>query len=181
MDTRHVIPLRTPPPPLPGPRIGAVRYLNTKPLVHGLAAAGVSVRYDLPSRLADQLAVGLLDVALIPIVEVFRHADYRIVSDACIGCRGPVMSVKVFFRTPPARVGSLAVDEGSRTSATLARILLAERYGIRPEIEVLPIGQMVVSAGDDHLAVSVPGALGVRLRTAASAGSCASTRRVIRR
>jgi chorismate dehydratase len=120
-------------------RIGAVRYLNTKPLVHGLAAAGFDVRYDLPSRLADQLVAGRLDVALIPVVELFRHADHRIVSDACIGCRGPVMSVKLFFRTPPSQVATLAVDEGSRTSAALARILLAERHGVRPAIEPLPI------------------------------------------
>jgi len=129
----------TPHPPFPPPRIGAVSYLNTKPLVHGLAARAVGVRYDLPSRLADQLAAGQLDVALIPVVETFRQADYRIVSDACIGCRGPVMSVKVFFRTPPDRVTSLAIDEGSRTSAALARILLAERFGVRPRIEPLPI------------------------------------------
>ncbi|RLS45316.1 MAG: hypothetical protein DWH83_00715 [Planctomycetota bacterium] len=120
-------------------RIGAVQYLNTKPLVHGLAAAGVDVAYDLPSRLADRLAAGLLDVALIPSIEVMR-GGYRIVSDACIGCCGPVMSVKLFFRTAPARVTTLAVDEGSRTSATLARILLASRHGVRPRIEVLPIG-----------------------------------------
>ena len=120
-------------------RIGAVRYLNTKPLVHGLAAAGLDVRYDLPSRLADQLAAGLLDVALIPVVELFRDPGYRIVSDACIACRGPVMSVKLFFRTPPARVASLAIDEGSRTSAALAQILLAERHGVRPALEPLPI------------------------------------------
>ena len=73
-------------------RIGAVQYLNTKPLVHGLAAAGVDVAYDLPSRLADRLAAGLLDVALIPSIEVMR-GGYRIVSDACIGCCGPVMCV----------------------------------------------------------------------------------------
>lgn len=119
-------------------RIGAVQYLNTKPLVHGLADAGALV-YDLPSRLADGLAAGRLDVALIPSVEALR-GGYRIVSDACIGCRGPVMSVKVFFRTPPDRVATLAVDEGSRTSAALARVLLAERHGIRPELERLPIG-----------------------------------------
>ena len=129
----------SPKPPFPPSRIGAVRYLNTKPLVPGLAARGVDVRYDLPSRLADQIAVGQLDVALIPVIETFRQADYRIVSDACIGCRGPVMSVKVFFRTPPDRVTSLAIDEGSRTSAALARILLAERFGVRPRIEPLPI------------------------------------------
>jgi len=122
------------------PRIGAVQYLNTKPLVHGLAGRGMQVVYDLPSRLADRLARRELDVALIPSIEVFRGDCYRIVSDACIGCHGPVMSVKLFFRTPPARVARLAVDEGSRTSATLARILLAERFNTFPEIEVLPIG-----------------------------------------
>ncbi|MBU6309192.1 MAG: menaquinone biosynthesis protein [Planctomycetes bacterium] len=120
-------------------RVGAVQYLNTKPLVHGLAAAGVEVVYDLPSRLADRLADRRLDVALIPSVELFR-GGHRIVSDACIGCRGPVMSVKLFFRTLPSRVVSLAVDEGSRTSAALARILLAERHGVSPRIEPLPIG-----------------------------------------
>ena len=126
--------------PLRTPRVGAVQYLNTKPLVHGLAGHGLHVVYDLPSRLADRLARRELDVALIPSIEVFRGDGYRVVSDACIGCRGPVMSVKLFFRTPPERVVRLAVDEGSRTSATLARILLAERFGVRPEIELLPIG-----------------------------------------
>jgi chorismate dehydratase len=121
-------------------RVGAVQYLNTKPLVHGLAALGLDVSFDLPSRLADRLASGQLDVALIPSIELFRGAGYRVVSDACIGCRGPVMSVRLFFRTQPGRVARLAVDEGSRTSATLARILLAERFGIHPAIEPLPIG-----------------------------------------
>ena len=121
-------------------RVGAVQYLNTKPLVHGLASLGLDVSFDLPSRLADRLAMGQLDVALIPSIELFRGAGYRVVSDACIGCRGPVMSVRLFFRTQPGRVARLAVDEGSRTSATLARVLLAERFGIHPASEPLPIG-----------------------------------------
>jgi chorismate dehydratase len=125
---------------VPGSRIGAVQYLNTRPLVHGLAARGVDVVFDLPSRLADHLATGRLDVALIPSIELFRGSGYTVVSDACIGCRGPVMSVKLFFRTRPERVTRLAVDEGSRTSGALARILLAERHGVTPEIESLPIG-----------------------------------------
>jgi chorismate dehydratase len=132
----------------PSLRVGAVQYLNTKPLVHGLASAGIDVAYDLPSRLADRLAAGRLDVALIPSIEVFR-GGHRIVSNACIGCRGPVMSVKLFFRTLPSRVTTLAVDEGSRTSATLARILLAERHGIRPNVEVLPIGAGLADTAAD--------------------------------
>ncbi|RLS78004.1 MAG: hypothetical protein DWI03_05100 [Planctomycetota bacterium] len=122
------------------PRVGAVQYLNTRPLVHGLASADIDLRFDLPSRLADRLAARDLDVALIPSIELFRGAGYRVVSDACIGCRGPVMSVKLFFRTAPGRVATLAVDEGSRTSAALARILLAERHGVHPQLELLPIG-----------------------------------------
>lgn len=132
-----------------GCRIGAVQYLNTRPLVYGLAGRGFDVVYDLPSRLADRLSSGLLDVALIPSIELFRGSGYRVVSDACIGCRGAVMSVKLFFRTRPERVARLAVDEGSRTSATLARILLAECHGATPEIELLPIGAGLADTSAD--------------------------------
>ncbi|MAT10717.1 MAG: hypothetical protein CMM02_06885, partial [Rhodopirellula sp.] len=71
-------------------RIGAVSYLNTKPLVYGLAQRlpNSEIVFDLPSRLADGLACGDLDVALIPTVEYFLDPDYKIVSDACIACRG---------------------------------------------------------------------------------------------
>src|SRR6478672_9408004 len=123
-------------------RIGAVNYLNSKPLVYGLEALAPEVRlsFDLPSRLADSLAAGRLDVALIPSVEFFRSPGYAVVSDACVACRGPVLSVKLHFRVPPADVRSIALDEGSRTSAALARILLAELYDVRPRLEPLPIG-----------------------------------------
>jgi chorismate dehydratase len=123
-------------------RIGAVNYLNSKPLVYGLESLAPQVRvtYDLPSRLADSLVAGRLDVALVPSVEFFRTADSTIVSDACVACRGPVLSVKLHFRVPPGEVRRVALDEGSRTSAALTRILLAELYGVKPNWEPLPIG-----------------------------------------
>ena len=133
-DARRALPQR------PSLRVGAVQYLNTKPLIHGLANRELELSFDLPSRLADRIAQGNLDVALIPSVELFRQPNHRIVSEACIACRGPVMSVKLLFRTAPNRVKSLAMDEGSRTSAALAQILLSERFGIRPRTELLPIG-----------------------------------------
>ncbi len=132
-------------------RIGAVNYLNTKPLVCGLAelAPQADVLFDLPSRLADGLAAGRYDVALIPSIEFFQNPAYIIVSDACIGCRGPVLSVKLFFRVPPEQVRTLALDEGSRTSAALARILLAERFGLHPELRPLPIGDSLAQTDAD--------------------------------
>ncbi len=123
-------------------RIGAVNYLNSKPLVYDLEQLAPCARvfYDLPSRLADSLAAGRLDVALIPSVEWFRGPDFKIVSDACVACRGPVLSVKLHFRVPPAEVSRVALDEGSRTSAALTQILLAELCNVHPEWEPLPIG-----------------------------------------
>jgi chorismate dehydratase len=123
-------------------RIGAVNYLNSKPLVYGLERNLGEVRllFDLPSRLADSLAEGRLDVALIPCVEYFRTPGYSIVSDACVACTGPVKSVKLHFRVPPADVSRVALDEGSRTSAALTKILLAEVCGAHPHWEPLPIG-----------------------------------------
>ncbi len=123
-------------------RIGAVNYLNSKPLVYGLDALAPQTRvtYDLPSRLADSLVAERLDVALVPSVEFFRTPGSSMVSDACVACRGPVLSVKLHFRVPPADVRRVALDEGSRTSAALTRILLAEMYGVQPKWEPLPIG-----------------------------------------
>jgi chorismate dehydratase len=123
-------------------KIGAVNYLNTKPLVYRLdeLAPKAKVLLDLPSRLADSLAAGRLDVALIPSVELFHNPSYAVISNACIGCRGPVLSVKMFSRVPACEIRTLALDEGSRTSVALVQILLQERFGVRPELRALPIG-----------------------------------------
>jgi chorismate dehydratase len=123
-------------------RIGAVSYLNTKPLVYGLAdrLPQDELTFDHPSRLADSLSEASLDVALVPSIELAEHPEWEIVSDACIGCEGPVLSVKVMFRVPPAEVRSLALDEGSRTSAVLAQILLSKLHGVEPELSNLPLG-----------------------------------------
>ncbi len=132
-------------------RIGAVKYLNTKPLVYQLDdhADRIQLSFDLPSRLADQLADNQLDVALIPAIEYFRQSEYQIVSDACIACRGPVLSVKLFSRRPPPDIKTLALDEGSRTSAAMVQVLLAEEFGIRPQLTSLPIGAELDQAKTD--------------------------------
>jgi chorismate dehydratase len=121
--------------------IGAVSYLNTKPLIYGLdrLAPEAELVLDYPSRLADDLARGRLDVALIPSIEYFQDPAYTVVSDACIACRGPVLSVKLFGRKPVEQIRSLALDAGSRTSCALVRILLAQQYGLSPELEPLPV------------------------------------------
>ena len=136
-------------------RIGAVSYLNTKPLIYGLRKRlpHAELYLDLPSRLADQLAAGHLDVALIPSVEFLRGTELSIVSDACIACRGEVRSVQLLFNCEPSQVRTLALDEGSRTSAALAQVLLDQKYGIRPQLSTLSIDDDYSKRTEDALLI----------------------------
>jgi chorismate dehydratase len=122
-------------------RIGAVNYLNTKPLICDLErlAPRAELLLDVPSRLAELLADGRLDVALIPVIEYFRAGCYSIVPDIAIASRGPVLSVTLFSRMPWTEIRRVALDAGSRTSAALTQILLARRYGVSAEIVSLPL------------------------------------------
>jgi chorismate dehydratase len=135
-------------------RIGAVNYLNSKPLIEGLPqflSPFADLRLDYPSRLADDLAAGRLDVALIPSIEYFRGQHYEVISDACVAAHGPVLSVKLYSRVPWGQVSSLALDEGSRTSATLARVLLAERHGVFPKLMPLPLDHRTQDSDADAI------------------------------
>ena len=132
-------------------RIGAVQYLNSRPLIECLPALfpHARIEVDVPSRLADGLAEGRFDVALVPSIEAFRLTGATIVADACVACDGPVRSVKLLGRVPPEAITTLAVDEGSRTSAALARILLKEQHALQPQLQPLPIGASVEDSSAD--------------------------------
>src|SRR5260370_28567637 len=122
-------------------RIGAVHYLNTKPLIYDLEklAPEAELVLDVPSRLADWLAEGRLDVALITVIEYFRSGRYSIVPNIAIASRGPVLRVTLFSRVAWSGIRRVALDEGSRTSAALAQILLRRRHGLNPEVVPLPL------------------------------------------
>ncbi|MDB5311533.1 MAG: hypothetical protein JWO38_5735 [Gemmataceae bacterium] len=148
-------------------RVGAVNYLNTKPLIERLTefAPTVALSLALPSRLADQLAAGELDVGLIPVVEYFRGANYSFVPGVAIASRGPVLSVTLFSRVPWGQIRSVALDEGSRTSAALTQILLRKRYAVHPTFTPLPIDtpaddlatDAVLLIGDRAMRACLPG------------------------
>jgi chorismate dehydratase len=148
-------------------RIGAVNYLNTKPLIHDLEqlAPAAQLVLDYPSRLADRLEAGGLDVALIPVIEYFRAGVYRLLPDIAIASAGPVLSVTLFSRAPWRDIRRVALDEGSRTSAALAQVLLRKRYQVQPEIIPLPLDRAaedvdadaVLLIGDRAMHACLPG------------------------
>jgi len=148
-------------------RIGAVAYLNTKPLIYDLEqlAPDADLVLEVPSRLADLLGEGKLDVALIPVIEYLRAGCYSIVPNIAIASQGPVLSVTLFSRVPWSSIRSVALDEGSRTSAALTQILLRKRYGIQPRLVPLPLDQAaenveadaVLLIGDRAMRACLPG------------------------
>ena len=148
-------------------RVGAVNYLNSRPLIERLAdfAPQIDLSLDLPSRLADQMARNELDVGLIPVIEFFRGDGYTFIPGIAIASRGPVLSVTLFSRVPWPEIRSVALDEGSRTSAALAQILLRKKYGANAEIRPLPINaaaeevstDAVLLIGDRAMRACLPG------------------------
>jgi chorismate dehydratase len=117
-------------------RLGAVGYLNARPLVYGLdASPRFDLRYDVPSECARLLHEGAIDVGLIPSIEYLRGGSYRIAADLAIASRGPVDSVAIYTTRPIADVRSIALDTSSRTSVALVSVLCARRFRIRPALE----------------------------------------------
>ncbi len=116
-------------------RLGAVEYLNARPLVYGLERSRrFTLRFDVPSRCADLLHADDIDLGLIPSIEYLRGPmAYGIVPAVCVASRGPVASVALYTRKEPREMRSIAMDTTSRTSVALMRVIAKRAYGIAPE------------------------------------------------
>lgn len=112
-----------------GPRIGIVDYANVAPLVDGIEAVGVPWRAA-PSKVADALATGEIDMAMLPVVELARMPGVRGMTSWGIAADGACDSVTLYARGALRDVQTVALDASSRTSSALVRILL-EREGCR--------------------------------------------------
>jgi len=112
-------------------RIGCVKYLNARPLIHGWS--GGTVDFDHPAALCRKLDRGALDVALVSSLEFLRRPIYRIVDGISISSRGEVYSVIVAHGGKLARIEQIELDPASETSVALLRCLLAQR-GLSPRL-----------------------------------------------
>ena len=109
-------------------RLGCVKYLNARPLIHGWPGP---VDFDHPAALSKKLADGDLDVALVSSFEYLRQPIYTIVDEVAIGSDGQVYSVILAHRGPLAELKEIALDPASQTSVNLLQCLLAEE-GLNP-------------------------------------------------
>jgi chorismate dehydratase len=119
--------------------VGSVPYLNAKPLVRAFEVWGdespVKVLYDVPSKLPAMLADNTAQAIMVSSIEALHHPGMRVAQGVCIGSQREVLSVRLFSKVPPKKIQSLALDQSSMTSNALARIILSERYGVKPVAE----------------------------------------------
>lgn len=109
-------------------KISAVSYLNTIPFIYGIQAdqnllSQVSLRLEYPSKCADLLKAGLVDLSLIPVAVIPQIPHAEIISDFCIGANGKVNTVMLYSDYPLNEIKSIALDYQSRTSVMLTKIL----------------------------------------------------------
>lgn len=119
-------------------RVGIVSYLNTRPLIYGLQMPPINAAIQLveayPSRLADMLVNGEIDLGLIPVAVIPRLKEYHIVGDFCIGTEGEVASVCLFSEVPVEKLTKVYLDYQSRSSVELLKWLIKEYWGVQPEL-----------------------------------------------
>lgn len=127
-------------------RLGTVPYLNAEPLTAALREQDAALlvgdptqlRALVPSRLLETLRAGELDAALVSVGGVLAHPELRMVPGIGVVSRGPVRSIQLYCRVPIRQVRRVALDASSRSAVLLARLLLTERWGLRPEFVTLP-------------------------------------------
>jgi chorismate dehydratase len=146
---------------LPKLRVGIVNFLNSKPLAWGFLkghhADLFAPSYHPPALVARLLGQGNLDIGLIPSIEVQRIPNLRVLPDMCIAARHEVRSVLLVSRGPVEEIRRVALDQNSRTSATLVRILLRERYGLDPEyLHERPDPERMLGEADAALIIGDP-------------------------
>ena len=120
-------------------RVGAVSYLNTKPLIygfeHGMMAESIELKIDFPSKIASMLLEDEIDVGLVPVAVIPEMKEYYIISDYCIGCDGEVASVCLFSEVPINEIKTLLLDYQSRSSVDLLKILISQFWKIKPVLK----------------------------------------------
>lgn len=142
-------------------RVGIVDYLNSRPLawsfLRGKFGQGFSTAFLPPAQVADRLEAGSLDVGLIPSIEIQRIPGLAVLPGLCVAATQEARSVLLLSRCAPEEIKRLALDENSRTSAALVRILLSERYRIQPQcVTASPDLEAMMRAADAALIIGDP-------------------------
>jgi chorismate dehydratase len=135
--------------------VGAVSYLNTKPLIYGfekgMMKESVELVFDYPSNIAAALLNDEIDIGLVPVAIIPERDSFQIVSNYCISCNGEVASVCLFSEVPVQEIKTVLLDYQSRTSVKLVQLLLKEYWKL-----ILFLKKQVLISGKKFPAILLP-------------------------
>jgi len=150
-------------------RLAASSYLNSAPLIwsflQGPHRGSVDFVEAVPARCAQLLSESAVEGALVPVIEYQRIAGGSLVPNVCVGSRKEVLSVVLVSKDKQLEdMNSVALDESSRTSATLVKIVFREFLGREPEWTTrAPNIEEMLEKNDAALIIGDPG-MGFRRR-----------------
>lgn len=138
-------------------KVGAVSYLNTKPLLYGIERSeiigDIDLILDYPSQLAALLQDGKIDMALLPVAAIPAIKNARTVAGYGIAASGKVASVAIFSHVPMEQISTVYLDYQSRTSVRLAQLLLQQYW--KKEVAYKPASEHYI----EHLLGSDAGVI----------------------
>jgi chorismate dehydratase len=104
------------------------------------------------------LAEGAVEAALIPVIEYQRIPEISIVPNVCVGSKGNVRSVVLVTRVNDLKdISSVALDESSRTSTALIKIIFREFLCVEPKwVTSAPSVERMLSENDAALIIGDP-------------------------
>ncbi|MDX6710185.1 MAG: chorismate dehydratase [Blastocatellia bacterium] len=143
-------------------RLAASSYLNTAPLIwsflRGSRCGQVDLVEAVPARCAELLANADVEAALVPVIEYQRISGISLVPDVCVGSKKQVRSVVLVSRNDDLKnVHRVALDESSRTSAALVKIIFREFLGFEPSWTTRsPNLQLMLEENDTALIIGDP-------------------------
>ena len=146
--------------------MGAVSYLNTKPLLYGIENSPViqeiALVTEYPAKIADMLLNDQIDIGLVPVAIIPKMREFYINTRFCIGSNGPVASVCLFSELPLTEIDTVLLDYESRTSVALVKILLKKYWNLNPKYE--PAGPDFIGRIKGRTAALVIGDRALQLR-----------------
>lgn len=154
--------------PYAGLHLGAVPYLNVKPLIWNIEtlAPGLEVVAAVPRQLSAMLDAGTVDAGIIPVAAHFHHSGYRIVPGISLACAGEARSVVLFSNVSVEQIRSVLLDRSSLSSIALLRVLLREYFHISPELTLSeqPISYSQLSKSASYDAFLIIGNTAMQVR-----------------
>jgi chorismate dehydratase len=111
-----------------------------------------------PARSAELLAQKRVDCALVPVIEYQRIPDVLLVPNVCVGAAEKVRSVCLVTKGKDLdQVRNVSLDNSSRTSATLTKIIFREFLGLEPNyLEFEPNLEKMLAQSDCALLIGDP-------------------------